>query len=77
MTAIFGFAGLLLQNDGIAFNPKLPASWRTLKFRIEWRGRRLKIGIDGTEQLFHGTLEAGEPMAVYIKGRPHEVRRGR
>ena len=77
LTAVFGFAGLSLQSDGIAFNPKLPASWRTLKFGIEWRGRRLRIGIDGTEQLFHGTLEAGDPMAVYVKGRRQEVRCGR
>jgi trehalose/maltose hydrolase-like predicted phosphorylase len=65
---------LSLQSDGIAFNPKLPASWRTLKFGIEWRGRRLRIGIDSAQQLFNGTLEAGDPMAVYVKGRRQEVR---
>jgi trehalose/maltose hydrolase-like predicted phosphorylase len=69
LTAVFGFAGLSLQNDGIALNPKLPASWRTLKFGIEWRGRRLRIGIDGAEQLFHATLEAGDPMAVFVNHR--------
>jgi trehalose/maltose hydrolase-like predicted phosphorylase len=74
LTAVFGFAGLSLQNDGIAFNPKLPASWAALKFGIEWRGRRLRIEIDGTEQLFHATLEAGDPMAVFVKDRPQEVR---
>jgi trehalose/maltose hydrolase-like predicted phosphorylase len=74
MTAVFGFAGLSLQRDGIAFNPKLPASWRTLKFGIEWRGRRLRIGIDGAEQLFHATLEAGDPMAVFVNDRRQEVR---
>jgi trehalose/maltose hydrolase-like predicted phosphorylase len=74
LTAVFGFAGLSLQSDGIAFNPKLPASWRTLKFGIDWRGRRLRIGIDGTEQLFHATLEAGDPMTVFVKDRRQEVR---
>ena len=70
LTAVFGFAGLSLQSDGIAFNPKLPASWRTLKFGIKWRGRRLRIGIDGAEQLFHATLEAGDPMAVFVNDPP-------
>ena len=74
LTAVFGFAGLSLQSDGIAFNPKLPASWTALKFGIEWRGRRLRIGIDGTEQLLHATLEAGDPMAVFVKDRRQEVR---
>ena len=74
LTAVFGFAGLSLQSDGIAFNPKLPASWRTLKFEIQWRGRRLRIGIDGVGQLLHATLEAGDPMAVFVKDRRQEVR---
>jgi trehalose/maltose hydrolase-like predicted phosphorylase len=74
LTAVFGFAGLSLQSDGIAFNPKLPASWTALKFGIEWRGRRLRIGIDGTEQLLHATLEAGDPIAVFVKDRRQEVR---
>jgi trehalose/maltose hydrolase-like predicted phosphorylase len=74
LTAIFGFAGLSLQADGIAFNPKLPARWRTLKFGIEWRGRRLRIGIDTTQQLFHATQEAGDPMTVLVNDRRQEVR---
>ena len=77
LTAVFGFAGLSLQSDGIAFNPKLPASWTALKFGIEWRGRRLRIGIDGAEQLFYATLEAGDPMAVSVNGRRQEVGCGR
>ena len=74
LTAIFGFAGLSLRSDGIAFNPKLPASWRTLKFGIEWRSRRLKISILRAEQLFHASLEAGDTMAVFVNGRRQEVR---
>jgi trehalose/maltose hydrolase-like predicted phosphorylase len=71
LTAIFAFPGLSLLSDGIAFNPKLPASWRTLKFGTQRRGRRLiiGIGIDGPEQLFHVTLEAGR----FVNGRRQEV----
>ena len=75
LTAISGFAGLSFRNDGIAFSPKLPASWRTLKFGIQWRGRRLRICIDGAEQLFHATLEAGDPTALFVNDRRQEVRR--
>ena len=74
LTAVFGFAGLSLQSDGIALKPKLPASWRSLKFGIEWRGRRLRIGIDAAERLFHATLEAGDPMAVFVNDRRQEIR---
>jgi trehalose/maltose hydrolase-like predicted phosphorylase len=74
LTAVFGFAGVSLRSDGIGFDPKLPTSWTTLKFGIEWRGRRLRIGIDGAEQLFHATLEAGDPMTVFVKDRRRVVR---
>ena len=74
LTAVFGFAGLSLRSDGIAFDPKLPVSWRTLKFGIQWRGRHLRIGIDAAERLFHATLEAGDPMAVFVNDRRQEVR---
>src|SRR5271166_2381251 len=74
LTAVFGFAGLSLQSDGIAFNPKLPASWTALKFGIDWRGRRLTIGMDGAAQLFHASLAAGDSVAVYVNDRRQEVR---
>ena len=75
LTAVFGFAGLSLRTDAIAFDPKLPVGWRTLKFGIQWRGRHLRIGIDGAERLFHATLEAGDPMLVFVNDRGHQVQR--
>jgi trehalose/maltose hydrolase-like predicted phosphorylase len=74
LIAVLGFAGLSLRDDGIAFDPKLPASWTNLKFRIEWRGCRLRIGIDAAERLFQATLEAGEQMTVFVNDRRQEVR---
>ena len=75
MTAIFGFAGLCLQSEGIAFNPKLPASWRSVGFGIEWRGRRLKITIDDAEKILHAELQAGDPMMLSVNGQQYQVRR--
>ena len=37
--AVFGFAGLSLGDDGPRLDPKLPAAWRELSFRIRWRGK--------------------------------------
>ena len=36
---MFGFAGLSLGDDGPRLDPKLPAAWRELSFRIRWRGK--------------------------------------
>ncbi len=75
LTAVFGFAGLSLQSDGIAFDPKLPAGWRHLGFRVQWRNRRLKIRIEQAKRLLKATLEAGEPMTLVVSGERHELRR--
>jgi trehalose/maltose hydrolase-like predicted phosphorylase len=75
MTAIFGFAGLCLQSEGIAFDPKLPASWQSLGFEIEWRGRRLKITIDRAEKTLRAKLQTGDPMTLSVNGRQQQVRR--
>jgi len=75
LTAMFGFAGLSLRGDGVAFDPKLPARWRSIGFGIEWRGRRLKIRIDGQHRVLEATLETGDSMALSVNGRPYELGR--
>jgi trehalose/maltose hydrolase-like predicted phosphorylase len=45
MTAVLGFAGVSLTNNGIALDPQLPPNWRSLAFGVQWRGRSLKIRI--------------------------------
>jgi trehalose/maltose hydrolase-like predicted phosphorylase len=74
MTAVLGFAGLSLQSESIALGPKLPASWRSMAFAIQWRGRHLKVRIDSVENLLHARLEAGDAMPVIVNGRQYELR---
>jgi trehalose/maltose hydrolase-like predicted phosphorylase len=76
MIAVFGFAGVSLQQDGIAVDPHLPEHWRSLAFSVQWRGRRLKIRIGKGAQHIEATLDAGDPMTVVVRGEPHELRRG-
>jgi trehalose/maltose hydrolase-like predicted phosphorylase len=66
MMTVFGFAGLSFREDGVGLDPKLPPGWERLAFPIQWRGRRLRIEIDGARVA--ATLEAGEPMTVYVGG---------
>jgi len=75
LTAVFGFAGLSLQSDGVAVDPQLPAGWSSLGFGFQWRGRRLTIRIDQAKQSLKATLEEGEPMTLVVSGTPHQLRR--
>jgi trehalose/maltose hydrolase-like predicted phosphorylase len=38
---VFGFAGMRLRPDGLAFDPRLPDKWQALRFHVKWKGRTL------------------------------------
>jgi len=45
LTAVFGFAGVSLRNDGVAIDPQLPADWNSLGFGFQWRGDASQSGL--------------------------------
>ncbi|MCM2279840.1 MAG: glycoside hydrolase family 65 protein [Oligoflexia bacterium] len=46
---LFGFAGLELREQGIAFSPRLPAHWQGLRFHLAWRGQTLAVHLTPEE----------------------------
>ena len=44
---ILGFGGLDLKGDTLGIDPRLPPQWRSLSFRVSWRGRSVAIRIAG------------------------------
>jgi trehalose/maltose hydrolase-like predicted phosphorylase len=75
LMAVFGFAGLSLYSDYLAVDPRLPATWKSLSFGIQWRNRSLKIRIGRTTGSLEATLETGEPMTLVICGEPFTLSR--
>jgi trehalose/maltose hydrolase-like predicted phosphorylase len=72
-TAVFGFAGVREDRDGLRFEPHLPTRWRRLAFRLQWRRRTLQVCIEpGGVSV---SLEAGEPLEVAIGGERRTVGR--
>ena len=73
-SVIFGFAGLDLMGDTLGIDPKLPPQWRSLSFRVRWRGRSVVIRIAGsTVQI---TLTDGEAMEMRIAGAMRQLTAG-
>jgi trehalose/maltose hydrolase-like predicted phosphorylase len=62
--AVLGFAGVDLAGDMPTVKPALPPRWRSLAFRVHWRGRIVAIRIAG------GSVEArlvqGDAMELRI-----------
>jgi trehalose/maltose hydrolase-like predicted phosphorylase len=67
---VLGFAGLDLHGDTLGIDPRLPPQWRSLSFRVCWKGRSVAIRIAG--KTVQATLMGGEGIEMRIaatKGR--------
>ena len=48
-TAIFGFAGVSYDDDVIDISPHLPEKWKSMSFKLAWKGTELSVNIKGTD----------------------------
>jgi beta-phosphoglucomutase family hydrolase len=61
---VLGFAGLDLAGDTLGLDPKLPPNWRSLSFRVCWRGRTVAVRVaDGAVE---AALTNGDVMEMRI-----------
>jgi trehalose/maltose hydrolase-like predicted phosphorylase len=66
-----GFGGLDLMGDTLAIDPKLPPEWRSLAFRVRWRGRSVAIRV--ANRRVQATLTQGEEMEIRIADATHKL----
>ena len=68
MSLIKGFGGMRVKDGKLCFNPFIPEQWKSYSFRLEFRGRvvKVKVSKDGTET----ELESGEPIEIVLKDKP-------
>lgn len=69
--AVLGFAGLTLRDDGLEFDPHMPDEWQALSFRVQWRGRKLKVRLES--ESLQATLEQGEAFDLFVGGAAHRL----
>ncbi len=70
---VFGFAGMGDRGGRLSFDPRLPATWPSLRFRVAWRGSRLLVELT-QDEIAISVVEAAEPhVRVRVKGEVHEV----
>ena len=61
---VYGFAGLRSDGKQLRFAPRLPKRWKKLIFSILYRGRVIRVRMDGEETGF--VLTQGEPLALQV-----------
>ncbi len=70
---VYGFGGMRDGGEVLSFDPRLPASWPSLTFRVAERGTRAKVTVVAKEIRFE--IEAGSSMTVEVRGERYEVTR--
>ncbi len=68
MSVVKGFGGMRIREGKLHFAPYLPDQWKSYSFRIEFRGRVLKVKV--SKEKTETILEHGEPLEVVMNGKP-------
>ncbi|MCW2822600.1 MAG: Kojibiose phosphorylase [Marmoricola sp.] len=69
----FGFGGMRDRRGQLSFDPRLPATWPSLRFPVSWHGSRLRVEL--TQDALTITVEnVGEPeVHVQVRGEDYVV----
>jgi len=67
MSLVKGFGGMRVREGKLHFTPFIPSQWTSYSFRIEFRGRVLKVNVSkaGAETV----LESGEALEIIMNGK--------
>jgi maltose phosphorylase len=68
MSVVKGFGGMRIRDGKLHFTPYLPDQWKSYSFRIEFRGRVLKVKV--ANEKVETVLEHGEQLEVIMNGKP-------
>jgi trehalose/maltose hydrolase-like predicted phosphorylase len=71
---MLGFAGLDLRGEMLGIDPRLPPEWRSLAFRVCWKGQSVAIRVAG--RTVQATLAKGAPMEVRIASAKRKLTAG-
>lgn len=64
MGMVFGFGGFRVNKDKIKFNPIIPDKWNSYSFRVNYKGRLIKVKVEKHSVLL--SLLEGEPIKVDV-----------
>ncbi len=71
---VSGFGGMRAHDGIVSFDPRLPACWPGLTFRITVHGARVRVTVRQGDITM--ALEEGESLAVEVRGRRVDLRDG-
>lgn len=67
MSVVKGFGGMRVKNGALHFNPFIPDQWKSYSFRLEFRGRVIKVRVSSGK--VDTILESGPEMEIFMNGK--------
>jgi maltose phosphorylase len=64
LSVVEGFGGMRIKNDAVYFNPQLPKAWKSLSFKINFRGSVLELSVSPLSSKV--SLIEGDPVSVFL-----------
>jgi maltose phosphorylase len=64
LSVVEGFGGMRVKNNAIYFKPQLPKAWKSLSFKINFRGSILELSVSSTNAKV--SLLEGDPVSVFL-----------
>ena len=71
---VLGFGGVDLMGEMLRLDPRLPPQWRSLSFRVCWRGRRVAVRV--ASGMAEVALVSGQGMEIAIAGSTRKLAPG-
>ena len=66
LSVVEGFGGMRVKNNTVCFEPQLPKAWKSLSFKINFRGSVLELFVSDIESKV--SLIAGESVSIFLNG---------
>src|SRR5437764_11072412 len=63
---VYGFGGMRDAGGHLTFDPRLPADWPELRFRIQWHGTKMQVRV--TQDEFVVDVIDGEAVDFEVRG---------
>lgn len=68
---VSGFGGMRDHAGELSFDPRLPADWPSLSFRMQWQGTALRVRI--TRDELRVSAHDGDPVTFAVRGEEYQV----
>ena len=66
MSIVEGFGGMRIKNGQLNFFPKIPKQWKSYSFKINFRGKILKVSVE--HKKFSFEVSGDEPLTIIVNG---------